>query len=367
MSTITPYYKNLDALRFLAFWGVFVSHTLTNLHFDSLPIEFLIHVLSFGYLGVPFFFTLSSFLITKQLLDEKEQRSTIGLLRFYKNRILRIWPLYFLIILIGFCIIPAIMYLLQLKPIALPALKPFLLFYVNYYVIQHGANFTIALLVLWSISIEEQFYFIWAPSIKSLPTKHFPLFIGSLYLVSVGYTIYQISHQANPHNLAIDSICIVQYFCSGAAVAFIVSKRNSLYNKLIKIHKWIWLSLYLLLPVLTFFTEVYLIKTIILCLFYFLLLFNQTNEANAVFNFSKFRFINHLGKISYGLYMYHALAFLASTFLYLEIQKHLSFSETSAKLIVMAITFLSTLIIAQISFKFFETPFLKLKENYKSN
>ena len=77
------FFKNLDALRFLAFLGVFTSHTLPVTHnpgdISYIP-DVLIHAFSFSYLGVPFFFTLSSFLITYRLLEEQKGSGKIKLL-----------------------------------------------------------------------------------------------------------------------------------------------------------------------------------------------------------------------------------------------------------------------------------------------
>lgn len=102
MATEKMHFKNLNGLRFIAAFLVIVGHfhqTRANYGlsgiWDSLVIQ------GFGEEGVNIFFVLSGFLITILLLQEKKESQSISLKNFYARRILRIWPLYFLII--GFC------------------------------------------------------------------------------------------------------------------------------------------------------------------------------------------------------------------------------------------------------------------------
>src|SRR5271168_1207499 len=100
------YQPELDGLRFYAFLGVFVCHTLPyepafyrRLH---MPLPWLWGAISkSGAAGVDLFFALSAFLITSILLREQQQTGEISLQRFYVRRVLRIWPLYFLLIALG--------------------------------------------------------------------------------------------------------------------------------------------------------------------------------------------------------------------------------------------------------------------------
>ena len=100
------HFPNLDALRFFAFLSVFISHIAVFLSFTPVwfqPIKklFLIH----GDLGVNFFFVLSGFLISYLLFTERTESGEVSLKGFYKRRILRIWPLYFIVLIIGIFII----------------------------------------------------------------------------------------------------------------------------------------------------------------------------------------------------------------------------------------------------------------------
>ena len=107
----TIFFKNLDALRFFAFLGVYIQHTISlpegPLRSASIT-DIIRSLLSFYYLGVPFFFTLSSFLITYRILDEYKKEKKVHLLKFYLKRGLRIWPIYFALLLTCFLVLPIV-------------------------------------------------------------------------------------------------------------------------------------------------------------------------------------------------------------------------------------------------------------------
>jgi peptidoglycan/LPS O-acetylase OafA/YrhL len=100
------YQPELDGLRFYAFLGVFIYHTLPEqpafyrgLH---LPLPSLWSaVVKSGASGVDLFFALSAFLITSLLLREGEETGGISLRLFYLRRILRIWPLYLVVMAVA--------------------------------------------------------------------------------------------------------------------------------------------------------------------------------------------------------------------------------------------------------------------------
>ena len=91
------YRPELDAVRFLAFMAVFLHHCLPIQPNGSWKVSF---TMACGF-GLSVFFTLSAYLITTLLLRERAQTGTVSLPLFYKRRILRIWPLYFLALAYG--------------------------------------------------------------------------------------------------------------------------------------------------------------------------------------------------------------------------------------------------------------------------
>jgi peptidoglycan/LPS O-acetylase OafA/YrhL len=136
-----------------------------------------------GWTGVDLFFVLSGYLITWRLMATKDQPNYFS--RFYRNRILRIFPLYYTLV-IGFLL--AIHFLVQ--PKNLPTFdtyinhwKSFLIFTQNWTFMFYHLPPDPSLTPLWSIAVEEQFYLIWPAVILLLPRKKTALIIfGCLIL-----------------------------------------------------------------------------------------------------------------------------------------------------------------------------------------
>ena len=139
------YYRpELDVLRCLAFLMVFTSH------------------IPFNAWAIPVFYTLSvieeAFLHTELLLREREDTGTIHRLAFFIRRMLRIWPLYFAVILLS--VAGSFVYHRWTAPARF--VVPYLLLTGNVATAHLGAYPRNPLLgPLWSISVEEQFYLLW--------------------------------------------------------------------------------------------------------------------------------------------------------------------------------------------------------------
>ncbi|WP_157844663.1 acyltransferase family protein [Chryseobacterium sp. Leaf201] len=160
-------YPNLNSLRFIAALLVIVFHIELHKYLFKLP-----NLYSYGFfqiigkLGVVLFFVLSGFLITSLLLNEKVSTKNIHIKNFYIRRILRIWPLYYLIIIISFYVIPYIPILTHpdktLFPDTLTNTYPTIFYYLTIF-----ANLAVPMFnhvayasQTWSIATEEQFYLI---------------------------------------------------------------------------------------------------------------------------------------------------------------------------------------------------------------
>jgi peptidoglycan/LPS O-acetylase OafA/YrhL len=149
----------LDAMRFFAFLCIFFHHTLTQPTVNDLTQQVSVRntVATSAKFAVSLFFLLSGYLITNLLVMEKEITGKVHLGDFYKRRIARIWPVYYafmiLVLLLG-----SIVHRLQPSTGAVVA---FTLFSGNWFLIFGGASFVGGLGILWSINIEEQFYLVW--------------------------------------------------------------------------------------------------------------------------------------------------------------------------------------------------------------
>jgi peptidoglycan/LPS O-acetylase OafA/YrhL len=162
------YQPELDGLRFYAFLGVFVCHSLP---FEEafyrrfhLPVPWLWGAIAkSGAAGVDLFFALSAFLITSILLREREETGGISLQRFYLRRVLRIWPLYFLLIALGV----VLAHTMANQSLPWYYVAGYLLFVGNWVHAVFGRPESICS-PLWTVSIEEQFYLLWPVLMKML-------------------------------------------------------------------------------------------------------------------------------------------------------------------------------------------------------
>ncbi len=116
-------------------------------------------VLCMAYGGMDIFFVLSGFLIGGNLLDNRDAKNYYGV--FYLRRALRIFPLYYLLILSYFLVgVFDLSRSLHLDWIYFerPSLKPYVLFMQNFYMAHHASIFGLYLGITWSLAVEEQFY-----------------------------------------------------------------------------------------------------------------------------------------------------------------------------------------------------------------
>ena len=157
-SGLSRHVPALDGIRGLAILAV-VFH-----HFAAFPRYFFP-----GWAGVDLFFVLSGYLITGRLLSTRGKPHYFS--RFYRNRILRIWPLYYLVLTAFFIIL---FYFISARnqpgfSFYTDHWKSFVIFTQNWSIIRYGWPRDLSLMPLWSIALEEQFYLLWPLVIFLLP------------------------------------------------------------------------------------------------------------------------------------------------------------------------------------------------------
>jgi peptidoglycan/LPS O-acetylase OafA/YrhL len=140
----------LDGVRGIAILVVFATHTQP-------------HLLAGGHIGVDLFFVLSGYLITSILLSEHAQTGSIGLARFYMRRALRLLPALFLMV----AVVVAGIAIAKPEQLAMTLgdAQAILLYYYNWWILvdEHIRPYLHQRFFrhLWSLSIEEQFYIVW--------------------------------------------------------------------------------------------------------------------------------------------------------------------------------------------------------------
>ena len=354
------YRPGLDILRALAFLLVFVAHGLAW-HIDK-PSQ-IGAIARAGEFGVCIFFFLSSYLITELLLREKRDTHTILIPAFYMRRILRIWPLYFAMIGFGY-------FYGLFSPentVSLAWGMSLVLLFTNWYTVGHGypPGF---LFPLWSISLEEQFYLVWPWVVKHLSPGGL-LGIASLLLAAAYLTLALLLGQKQSPDPAIwaNSLVQFQFFALGTMAAIGLRGRVP---HLAKPLRWGLFFAGLLAmrgaqaavfahdPSLAHdFAHIaprFLFALVgCLCLFFSLLPLTAGRVQKP--------FI-YLGKISYGLYVYH-VPWLGAARHILELFAG-NLSPLASQLCTMAIALPGAIVTGMLSYRYLESPFLRFKKRY---
>lgn len=366
------YFKGLNALRFFAALAVIITHVeliksqmnCQNLYYKSKLI------MELGELGVVFFFVLSGFLITFLLLSEKEKTGTIAVKKFYLRRVLRIWPLYFLITALGFFILP------HLHFIDNAFLSPF-----------NGYTYTLNLILFiimlpniafvffkpmphigqtWSIGIEEQFYLLWPWLVKHSKNilKTLLVLICILFIIKASVLFLCSTHNNSMFykNLkGIVAMLKIESMAIGSIGAWLVFKQKY-YQKLLS--NAILLGALLIVALLIYFTPNIIQDAIFLVysVLFLIIILNVSLNKNCFLKLENKLFI-FLGNLSYGIYMYHmiVIALLVGSLQHFGIIIN---NSIFSQITIYGFSILITILISWLSYTFFEKPFLKLKHKF---
>lgn len=313
------HFKGLNTLRFFAAFLVVLHHA------ESLRKDHGLqnHLRDFGLFqnganAVSFFFVLSGFLITYLLLKEREATNDISVKQFYIKRIFRIWPLYFLMVIIGAIIQPYFIEWFNIPyemPYTIGETWYYFVFFVpgmvNYF---FGSNL---LEPLWSIGVEEVFYLIWAPLFK-----WFKKYVLALLLSVIAFKLILISINTFWSLPGVLSYVIRIHQFEAMAIGGLGAYLVYHYGKQINA-SWIYsipaqIVLYSLILVFVvfganiqtqiwhFFFENPIVSAIVPnALFLYLIIGVSVVDKN-LFTLEN-RIFSYLGEISYGIYMFHLL------------------------------------------------------------
>ncbi|MBC7947583.1 MAG: acyltransferase [Chitinophagaceae bacterium] len=345
--------KGLNGIRTIAAMAVVIFHIGVELKafgFESTTRTDL------GGFGVSMFFSLSGFLITYLLLIEKARFGNVSIKDFYIRRVLRIWPLYFLYLTLA--LITMYVYL----PESLPGSLAYYLFL--------GANIpyifgtTLPLLIhYWSLGVEEQFYLFWPWVIrKSKNILRFLIIFTVVFIViklGLRYinatTEYKWPYQAW-HVTRFDCMTI------GAIGAFFFYHKNPLFLKVVysvpaQILAWS-------VVVLMLFNKFHIASVLdseFLAALTVVMIVNVSTNPKTLVNLDKPVF-DFLGKISYGIYVYHAIIiFFTIEWLGFFIQR---LPIVPRYMFVFTFIPLVTFLVSYLSYEYFEKRFLRIKSQH---
>ena len=362
------FFPNLNGLRFIAAFLVIIHHieqiksiSRIDNYWGKIPFIEII-----GKLGVVLFFVLSGFLITYLLLAEESSFKTISIKKFYIRRVLRIWPLYFLILVLAFLILPNINLFTWPgfgKEIIYKDLLLKLFLYAIFF-----PNLVISLLGIvpyashtWSIGTEEQYYLIWPVILKHFRKYRMilMLFILVFYLFIENLLATNYSNFL-PHKEVIKmfwSTFNIDCMAIGGIYAILLFQKSKFLTFLLNnylFYATIILVLFMMIKgvyVKHFHYEFYSI------LFGIIILNFAVNDKIKIS--LENRVLNYLGNISYGLYMYHPIGIVLSLAIAMSI-------NLTTNWFIYPFSFLITIMLAGLSYKYFESFFLKFKTKFSN-
>lgn len=323
-ATSSPaWFPGLNGLRFLAAAMVVLMHIHNNMGISGLPQLPAWPILFKGLYAVSFFFVLSGFLITWLLLREQQRSHNISIKKFYLRRIFRIWPLYFIVIAAG------LFFYWRLAPalhLAFESDYPHglaILLYTFFLANLMNSLYHVGgiLHVTWSIAVEEQFYLFWAPLVKKCH-RRLPALILAVTILSLAVNMLNtlnIFHLDKGMQAFVGTLQF-HYMGFGAGFAWLLHKHRDRMLAL-PLFRRPALQYLCLLGIGTFFflykKNIFgelLLPVPLACLFGWLII-NVSSNPNRILDLDN-KPLNYLGKISYGLYMYHMPMIYATAFLF---------------------------------------------------
>lgn len=368
------YFPNLNGVRFIAALGVIAHHIEQNKNIYGLDNVYTNSFVGgvFGKLGIIMFFVLSGFLITYLLLKEKEKTGTISVRNFYIRRIFRIWPLYYMIIAIGIFVLPHFSFF------HIPYLSDhvndsywlkillFLFFMPNVADTLFRAAPAPFINQAWSVGVEEQFYIIW-PWIVKYSKNILTMLLRIIAFYFLMRLTLEVWHYLQPGNKFITNLNYFwMYFCIddmalGGIMAWVLYHKKEnvlkfLFNKYTQIITYVSLAIItvkgIAIPYLTF--ELYAV-------FFAIMIINLAANRNTILTFDN-KVLDYLGKVTYGLYMYHGIAIV------IGIRAVLAWVPKNdlvwSNIVCYGVTFGSCILMTILSYELYEKPFLRRKVKY---
>jgi peptidoglycan/LPS O-acetylase OafA/YrhL len=348
------YLPELDGLRFFAFLAVFLSHVaqFSNGANEAKPAIIQIFNLV-GRFGVDLFFALSAYLLTVLMIREKDRFGSLDVRAFYIRRLLRIWPLYF-------TWVAALMLTRHFwSDYPISFFVPWLLFAGNFQASLMAIN-SLVILPLWSLSVEEQFYLIWPLLVRNL-TRRGLVVAGAVIWILTGCARFElILHGFTPHQIWFTGFARLGSMAAGILLAALMRRPIHWDRRILFVFGLLcWAeagTCHLLLsrpegfaaPMWGF--TIAAIGSVA-----FLIAAIGVKRGNILTSAP----IVYLGRISYGLYIFHGAALVAAM--------HIVPASSNVVFwpLLCIVAFAITLALSAASYRWLESGFLRWKKRYE--
>ncbi len=375
MTEPKSYFKSLDAIRLIAATMVVLQHSfgayIPNISPKGSLIYHLIAICCDGSTGVSLFFVLSGFLITYLLIKESEKVGKINIFYFYTRRILRIWPLYFTVLIFAFLLYPAARGILNVGVEFCSEPWMYFVFLGNFDLIDVFKNCTgndlLSQNITWSVAIEEQFYIFWPLVFLLAPKK---LWIYIMVFLLCCSLVFKIIYIHDIPILYFHTFSVLSELVIGGIAAYFTFYHKG-FRRFFQQKVGLQLSLIILLIVLFKLSGNYELlgiysygafKVICSILFAALITIQVLLQDQSKWSLSRLSLFSKWGVYTYGIYMLHPIVLnLVNYFLnWLKLDNTVIWFGVFQFLLC----FSGTLLVSFLSYRFFESYFLKLKRKF---
>jgi peptidoglycan/LPS O-acetylase OafA/YrhL len=348
------YFKQIDSFRFFAVLLVLFSHWLSGFP--------LVEKLRLGAIGVEIFFVISGFLISlqlyqyKRLIDEKQSNPRKAIFVFYARRFLRIFPLYYFILILATSI--------NSGEIRTAAAWNFS-YASNFYFIK-VQHWTSTFSHFWSLSVEEHFYLVWPFFILLMRRSYLPYLFVSLCSLSIYFRYTNLVNNSNFFVVYAHTLSCIDLFVLGGILAFLYEYKKALFNHIFQNHQFrllviityaVLYAIWYFLPELATFNWAFqrFFQGVVFASIIGFLVIGLRGRIGAILSH---KLPVHLGKLSYGIYLTHN--FVPGILLPIRKLDLPVFIEFSIYLI-------TTIMGSELLYRFIETPIRNLNRHFKLN
>jgi peptidoglycan/LPS O-acetylase OafA/YrhL len=305
------YFKQLNGIRFIAVLLVLIDHWLIPIN----PFYF------FGHLGVVIFFVLSGFLITRILFESADQCRVRGssinvkLFIFITRRSLRIFPTYFILLILGYFFTSTkydflIYYLITYTP--------------NLYIIKYQSWIGIWD-HLWTLAVEEQYYLIFPFVIFYNKVSRYKWIILCMVIIGLSNRLY--FYILMNHDLRqnfwfvshVNPLSALDSFGLGGLLAYIFHYKRYFFDKYLLNYKLFLTSILLYIGIVVLVTiskfnhdniwSIVFERSFAGLFSFFLIAQALSNQTWMMGRFLQLSWVSYLGQISYGIYLYHNVVY----------------------------------------------------------
>jgi peptidoglycan/LPS O-acetylase OafA/YrhL len=352
----------LDGTRGIAILLVMGQHS-----FGFLP------VFTFGWAGIDLFFVLSGYLITSRLLAKHREPGYFS--SFYRNRALRILPLYYGFLIVFFA---GIHFLARKENLPLLSYytihwKSFFIFTENWTFIIYGAPLATNLLHFWTLAVEEQFYLVW-PVVVYILASHRSRMRVFLAIPPIVMLIRMAIFSTHPHNgnginVYFNTLCRADSLVIGALLSELHHAKVRIPARLV--------NFLLLLSIAVIAISLFLfgkfgwtgaffgtIGNTFTAIVWACTMHKSITSSNSfTARFFSAGILRFFGKISYGLYVLHyPIQLLLHNRLYDWELVHLHWSGMALQALAGTGCLLISVLLSTLSFRYYESFFLRLKK-----